>query len=205
MQQEIERVTVPVELDWSVSRFWIVRSRPSADAGAMRSSGFLLVKRAFILAMALALSCGFALAEELVVFSVSATQHKISRYSVESEVETDGKLGIISYKPGKELGRVRTGDTPFSEIVEKAVADRRADGPFFGPGFQYLVKDAAGVHYLVFFEYEAGHETFTGYRMGVGEANDLGSGGVVFVGHAYDGVSFDKELLAQFRKIAERK
>lgn len=76
--------------------------------------------------------------------------------------------------------------------------------PFFGSGFKYIIKDSSDRHYIVFFEYTADSKRPSGKRAAIGNLTDLGSGGAVFVGTPYSGVSFNKELLSELKKLAKK-
>jgi len=149
-------------------------------------------------------SCN-AFAEKLTVYSITSKVYDVSPYAVGMFPVKDGQDAEVEvHSISKKVGVIDTGDTAFASTVKLALAEDHK-GPFFGPGFRYLVKDSAGQYFIVFFEYKAGDKTFTGRRIALGRATDLGSNGALFIGTPYEGgVSFNKNLLAEFKKLAEQ-
>jgi hypothetical protein len=159
------------------------------------------------------ISCGLLLAvptktlraEEVTVFACEDDLVEIPRPAVISDFETeDRELTLLIYKPGQNMGALNTGDIDLSSIAKKALAEDQSEAPFFGPGYEFILRDTKGQHFIAFFEYEKGHKTFRGFRAALAPLNDLGSKGAVFVGHPYQGVVFDKEILKQLKAFADR-
>ncbi len=144
-------------------------------------------------------------AEEVTVFACDVAFAKIPRPAVIDDFETeDPELSLRVYSAGKNLGPLRTGDADLAGLSKKALAEDQSDTPFFGPGYQFILRDTKGQHFIAFLEYEKGHKTFHGFRAALAPLNDLGSRGAVFVGDPYQGVTFDKELLKQLKAFADQ-
>lgn len=143
--------------------------------------------------------------EKLTVYNITPKAYDVSPYAVGMfPAKEDQDAEVEVHHISKKVGVIDTGNTTFASTVKLAFAEDH-DGPFFGPGFRYLVKDSAGQYFIVFFEYKAGDKTFTGRRIALGRATDLGSKGALFIGTPYEGgVSFNKKLLAEFKKLAEQ-
>jgi len=146
-----------------------------------------------------------ATAEELKIFSCNTKYIELPEYSLDVATENGKTPKIQTFKVGDELRTIDTGDAKFSGIFQTASAYDRSQDPFFGPGFSYIIKDASGKHYAVYFEYEPGSKTFTGNRFAIGLLNDLESNGAVFVGSPHQGTSFDENILKALKALSERK
>jgi hypothetical protein len=116
----------------------------------------------------------------------------------------DRKPGLQAYQAGERIGGIETGKAALADLVEKALSEDQSEAPFFGPGYKFILCDSKEQHFIVFLEYEKGHETFNGFRAAIAPLNVLRSKGAVLVGDPYQGVTFDKELLKQLKAIADR-
>lgn len=144
-------------------------------------------------------------AEEVTVFAADENLVDIPRPTVVSDIETeDRELTLLIYKPGQNLGTLATGETDLASISKKALAEDQSEAPFFGPGYEFILRDTKGQHFIALFEYEKGHKTLRGFRAALAPLNDLGSKAAVFVGYPYQGVIFDKEILKQLKDFADR-
>jgi hypothetical protein len=144
-------------------------------------------------------------AEEVTVFACEDNLVDIPRPAVISDFETeDRELTLLIYKPGENMGALQTGKVDLAAITKKASEHDQSSDPFFGPGYEFILRDAKGQYFIALLEYEKGDETFTGFRAALAPLNDLGSKGAVFVGDPHRGVTFDEELLKQLKAFADR-
>lgn len=140
------------------------------------------------------------------VFACEWKRIDIPRAVVSPAPDTEEKeIGLDVYYVREKLGEVSFDDLRLSEIVDKALKEDKSDHPFFGPGYEYILRDAGGRFFTVFFEFKKDHKVLTGFRAAIAPLNDLGSKGTVFVGYPYAGVTFDKTLLATLKSITEKK
>jgi hypothetical protein len=143
-------------------------------------------------------------AEEVTVFAADDKLVDIPRPAVISDFKTeDRELTLLIYKPGQNMGALNTGDADLAAITKKALAVDQSNEPFFGPGYEFILRDSKGQHFIAYLEYEKGDKTFDGFRAALAPLNDLGSKGAVFVGDPHQGVIFDKELLKQLKAFAD--
>lgn len=144
-------------------------------------------------------------AEEVTVFACETGLVKIPRRAVISRIETkDRELTLRTYKPGQNLGALNTGNADLAATTRKALAEDQSESPLMESGYQFILRDTKGQHYIAYLEYEKGHPTFDGFRAALAPIDDLGSKGAVFVGDPHQGVTFDKELLKQLKAFADR-
>jgi hypothetical protein len=144
-------------------------------------------------------------AEEVTVFACEDDLVDIPRPSVISDFETEEReLTLLIYKPGQNMGALQTGDADLASITKKASEHDQSNDPFFGPGYEFILRDTKGKYFIALLEYEKGDTTFDGFRAALAPLNDLGSKGAVFVGDPHRGVTFDKELLKQLKAFADR-
>lgn len=120
--------------------------------------------------------------------------------------ESDVKVvGLTVYHAGERLGKAQLDDERISKLVAGALAVDQSQDPFFGPGYEYILRDGTGRCYIVFFEFEKGNKSFPGSRAAIAPLNDLGTNGAVFVGYPHDGVTADKTLLGALMAVTERR
>jgi hypothetical protein len=144
-------------------------------------------------------------AEEVTVFACEGNLVDIPRAVVISDFESEEReVTLLIYKPGQQMGALQTGDADLASITNEALEQDQSSHPFFGPGYEFILRDTKGQYFIAFLEYEKGHKTFTGFRAALAPLNDLGSKGAVFVGYPYQGVISDKELLKQLKTFADR-
>ena len=115
---------------------------------------------------------------------------------------------LTFYRLGKRAGKIMVAD--FALLVKNAKALKTAkahepSGPFYGPGFNYILKDSKGDHYIAFFEYEEGHQTFNGFRVALNHLRPIGSIPNVFEGSPFNGTtSFNEDLLSQLKILTKK-
>jgi hypothetical protein len=148
--------------------------------------------------------CNAATAEEIKVFTCISEWVSVPKYSVDPSGEGETNPKIQTHKIVKEIGIINTGEVPLAKILEPDFSRDRSGDPFFGPGFQYIVRDSSGRHYLIFFEYEPASKAFAGVRFGAGHLNDLGTNGAVFVGHTYEASSHNEVILGQLKQLTKQ-
>lgn len=142
--------------------------------------------------------------EEVVVFASKDELVRIPPATLYPVPKLDeNRVSLLVYSLGKELGKIETGEIDLAGMAKKAAAHDQSDDPFFGPGFEFILRDGKGKYYILFFEYEKDHKTFRGIRAALAPLNDLGSKAAVFVGDPYQGAIFDQEVLKQLKTIAE--
>jgi hypothetical protein len=151
------------------------------------------------------LSATNLVAEEVTVFAADDNLVNIPRPAVISDFETeDRELTLLVYKPGQNMGSLKTGETDLAPITKKALSGDRSNSPFFGPCCEFIVRDTKGQHFIISLEYKKDHKAFTGWRAAIAPLNDLGSKGAVFVGDPYQGVTYDKAILEQLKEFAAK-
>jgi len=144
-------------------------------------------------------------AEEVTVFACETHLAKIPRPAVISKFDTKDRAHTLrTYKLGPNVGTLNTGNADLAAISRKALAEDQSQSPLLESGYQFILRDTKGQHYLAYLEYEKGHPTFDGFRAALAPIADLGSKGTVFVGDPNQGVTFDKELLKQLKVFADQ-
>ena len=143
---------------------------------------------------------------EISIFSCESKIIDIPRSVVSPPPKIEkNEVGLVVYYIGSRLGEVRLDEDQLSKLVENALAEDRSGAPMFGPGYEYVIRDGKGRHFIVFFEYKKGHKSLTGFRAAIAPLADLGSKRAVFVGDPYAGTTFDKTLLATLKAITEKR
>jgi hypothetical protein len=143
---------------------------------------------------------------EISIFSCESKVINIPRSVVSPPPEIEkNEVGLVVYYIGSRLGEIRLDEDQFSKLIENAQAEDKSGAPMFGPGYEYVIRDGKGRHFIVFFEYKKGHKSLTGFRAAIAPLADLGSKGAVFVGDPYAGAIFDKTLLATLKAITEKR
>ncbi len=148
---------------------------------------------------------GFARGE-ISIFACESKIIDIPRSVVSPPPRTEEReVGLFVYYIGKRLGQIRLDEDQLSKLVENALAENKSGAPMFGPGYEYVIRDGKGRHFIVFFEYIKGHKAITGFRAATAPLTDLGSKGTVFVGDPYAGATYDKTFLATLKAITEKR
>lgn len=120
--------------------------------------------------------------------------------------EPDRKtVGLTVYHVGETLGKAQLDNERLSNLVTAALSENQSQDPFFGPGYEYILRDAKGRHYIVFFEFMKGNKSFPGSRAAIAPLIDLSTKGAVFVGYAHDGVTANKKLLDALMAVTEKR
>ena len=159
------------------------------------------MKPPITLALLLAFT-SFSQAEEVEVFVCDTKSHDIE-WGESGVEETTTYLSF--HRIGELVGKIDTGKVSLSQLTAGAVAYDSSLDPFFGPGVNYIAKDTNGQHYILFFEYEEGHRIFRGFRMAINKALVIDPKLGVYEGSPYAGTSFDKTVLAQLKKLTQKK
>lgn len=168
-----------------------------------RQTHFMQRKIIMIMAGA-AVSCSIAHAE---VDILSCVRKEVDVPSgVVSPLPPDRKtIGLTVYHVGETLGKAQLDDDRLSDLVSAALSEDQSEDPFFGPGYEYILRDAKGRHYIVFFEFMKGNKSFPGSRAAIAPMIDHSAKGAVFVGYAHDGVTANKKLLDALMAVTEKR
>jgi len=152
----------------------------------------------------LALWAACASGEEATVYACDGEFMEIPRAALLHPPEpSERETKLMVHHISKEVGKIETGELDLEGMAKRAAAYDQSADPFFGPGFEFILRDAKGKHFILFFEYEKDHKTFSGGRAALAPLNDLGSKGAVFVGDPFQGVTFDKALMKQLKALAD--
>ena len=145
-------------------------------------------------------------AEVVEVFTCDTRTHLIEWGEEGDENRVVDTVTYLHYhRLGEFVGKIDTKEVPLGQLAAQAAAYDSSSDPFFGPGTNYIMRDSKGRNFIVFFEYEEGHRTFTGFRMAINEAKLVDPRLTVYEGVPYLGTSFDKGVLAQLKSLTQKK
>jgi hypothetical protein len=160
----------------------------------------------------LGLACYFYLAtcigslaelERLTIFACVEMEFKISSRAVGDFPGENGVVTIKGYRPGDRIGEVKLDRAKITDLYNQAVNHDSSQDPLLGPGVEWLLKDAEGSWYHVYYENHKENPKFMrGRRVALDRLLNVSAASpVLFLSEAQGGYSFNPELLGVLTSI----